>query len=100
MKIENLMSRHVHTCTPADTLNAAANVMWEQDCGAVPVVDAAGRPVGLVTDRDVCMAAFFHGARLADLPVGEVMAKQLHTVRASAPIHDALELMRERQLRR
>ena len=63
MKIENVMTRQVRTCAPGDNLNTAANVMWENDCGSVPVVDATGRAVGMLTDRDVCMAAFFHGAR-------------------------------------
>jgi len=100
MKIEDLMTRDVRTCTPADNLNAAANVMWEQDCGAVPVVDEGGRPVGILTDRDVCMTAFFHGATLSDLNVSGVMAKELSTLKAQASIYDALELMREKQIRR
>jgi len=100
MKIADLMTSPVHTCTVNDTLNAAANVMWEHDCGIVPVVDAGGTLVGVVTDRDICMATFFHGARQAELPVREVMARDLHTLRPEASIHDALELMRRMQVRR
>ena len=99
MKIADLMTAEVQSCAVDDTLNAAANVMWEHDCGIVPVVDADGRLVGVVTDRDVCMAAFFHGSTLADLPVSQVMARDLHTLPPEASIHDALELMREMQVR-
>jgi CBS domain-containing protein len=100
MKIADLMTKTVRTCTVNDSLNAAANVMWEHDCGIVPVVDAAGALAGVVTDRDICMATFFHGARLAELPVREVMARDLHTLRPDAPLFDALELMRRMQVRR
>jgi len=100
MKIADLMTAPVPTCPVDATLNAAANVMWEHDCGIVPVVDEDGALAGVVTDRDVCMAAFFHGARLAELPVREVMARDLHTLRPEASIHDALELMRQMQVRR
>lgn len=100
MKIADLMTSKVRTCTDRDSLNAAAHVMWEHDCGIVPVLDAAGKLVGLVTDRDICMAAFFHGARLSELPVREVMARDLHTVRPEASLHDALALMRRVQVRR
>jgi CBS-domain-containing membrane protein len=100
MKIADLMTTRVQTCNLNDSLNAAANVMWEHDCGIVPVLDAAGKLVGVLTDRDVCMAAFFHGMRLAELPVREVMARDLHTLRPEAPLFDALELMRRMQVRR
>ena len=100
MKITDLMTTKVQTCTVDDNLNAAANVMWEHDCGIVPVVDAAGTLVGVVTDRDICMATFFHGARLVELPVREIMARDLHTLPPEASVHDALELMREMQVRR
>lgn len=100
MKIAELMTAPVRTCTVNDSLNAAANVMWEHDCGIVPVLDAGGKLVGVVTDRDICMAAFFHGARLSELPVREVMARDLHTVRPEASLHDGLELMRAMQVRR
>jgi CBS domain-containing protein len=49
----NLMTRDVATCRPEDPMAAAARIMWERDCGIVPVVDADGRPVGVVTDRDL-----------------------------------------------
>jgi CBS domain-containing protein len=43
--------------------------MWERDCGVVPVVDASGQLVGMLTDRDVCMAAYTRGQPLAAMSV-------------------------------
>ncbi|MBA3541520.1 MAG: CBS domain-containing protein, partial [Deltaproteobacteria bacterium] len=59
-----MMTRSVHTCQPTDTLAAAAKLMWEHDIGALPVVDQVGHVVGMITDRDACMAAYTRGDAL------------------------------------
>lgn len=56
MNIEELMTRNVET--PQDMLSRAAQIMWERDCGCVPVVDASRHLMGILTDRDICMAAY------------------------------------------
>ena len=57
-----------------DSLNRAAQIMWERRCGCVPVIDA-GRVVGLLTDRDVCMAAYTQGRRIDDIAVTTAMSR-------------------------
>jgi CBS domain-containing protein len=52
------MVTDVKTCADHSTLNAAARIMWDNDCGCVPVVDGDGRVVGMITDRDICMTAY------------------------------------------
>ena len=47
------MSPPVLTCRLTDSLSTAAQLMWEQDCGSIPVTDDEGRLVGIVTDRDI-----------------------------------------------
>ena len=69
MNVEQIMNREVKTCAPRDSLNKAAQIMWDTPCGAVPVVDEQGRPVGFLTDRDVCMAAYTQNKPLTELPV-------------------------------
>src|SRR4051812_31561741 len=64
MKIDEIMTRNVRGISPDETLGTAAQIMWENDCGAVPVVETDGRLVGIVTDRDICMAAHLQGAPL------------------------------------
>jgi len=67
MKVEQIMTRIVHTCSENDTLNRAAQLMWENDCGCVPVIhggNGSGAVVGVVTDRDVCMGAYTQGRLL------------------------------------
>lgn len=102
MRIEELMSDDVQYCSPDDTLDAAARLMWDNDCGCVPVCTSDGSPrvVGMITDRDICMSALFNGRSLSDLRVSEAMSREVHVCRpADSPV--AVErLMRDRQIRR
>jgi CBS domain-containing protein len=100
MRVDEAMTKGVRVCHAADTLNEAARQMWENDCGCVVVVDPAGRAIGIVTDRDVCMAAYTRGATLRDHRVSEVMSSQLVTCAPDAPIEKAEILMARHQIRR
>ncbi len=100
MKIDPLFTRTARTLGPAETLSAAAHQLWEGDCGIVPVVDEARRLVGVITDRDICMAALFRGAPLGEIRVADAMARQVLTLAPGAEVREALELMRAYQVRR
>jgi CBS domain-containing protein len=77
MKIAELMTKDVRTCSPDDTLERAAQIMSEKDCDVVPVADDEGRTVGVVTDRDICMAALRTHAPLSEIPVSAATSKDL-----------------------
>lgn len=94
------MTSPVFTCRVGDDLNAAAALMWDHDCGAVPVVDDEGRLVGILTDRDACMAAYTRGQRFGEIGVETVMSRQLATCRPDDPLSLAEELMQTHQVRR
>ncbi|HEV3470972.1 MAG TPA: CBS domain-containing protein [Pyrinomonadaceae bacterium] len=100
MLVEDLMTREVEACRPESSLAEAAAVMWRRDCGAVPVVDEGGAVVGMITDRDICMALATRRAYAADVHVGEVMAGGVISCTPEDDVQEALEVMRERQLRR
>ena len=100
MKVEQVMSRNVKTCLPNDTLNRVAQLMWENDCGCVPVVDDDGRAVGIITDRDVCMAAYTQGGQLSRLCVGSAMAHEVRSCRPTDTVAEAESIMRAAQVRR
>jgi CBS domain-containing protein len=99
MHISQLMHRHPKTCSPEDSLAAAARILWEQDVGVVPVVSGA-RLVGMITDRDICMAAYTQGRPLRELRVSTAMSKELHSVHPDDALDVAMRTMRERQVRR
>jgi CBS domain-containing protein len=99
MKIEKVMTRNPHVCSPADTMNHAAQMMWEGDCGFLPVVDG-GRVVGVVTDRDICMGAYTQGVPLWGVPISSVMSKEPWTCLPGDDIRDVEALMKEKKIRR
>lgn len=102
MRVEQLMTKDVAFCDVEDRLSEAARLLWERDCGAVPVVTrtAEGRVVGMITDRDVCMAAYTTGRALDQLHVYDAMSRELHSCRPGDPIGDAEAVMRDAQVRR
>jgi CBS domain-containing protein len=100
MNASELMSLAVSSCGPGDSLQRAAQLMWEADCGAVPVVDGEHRVVGMITDRDVCMAAYTQGEALWRIPVSSAMARKVYGV-AEGDSLDAVEaVMRQARVRR
>jgi CBS domain-containing protein len=100
MQIRSMMSEDIKYCRDSDTLECAARLMWEHDIGCVPVVDDERRVVGMITDRDVCMAAYTQGKCLSDIGVANVMSTRLLTVEADDTLPTAERRMREGQVRR
>jgi CBS domain-containing protein len=100
MKVEDLMSKDVMTIRPHETANEAARLMWECDCGAVPVVDENRRVVGIVTDRDICMAAYTQGRPLYHIQVEAAMTRDPRTCSPDDPIDAAEAIMQQSQVRR
>lgn len=102
MQVEKIMIRDVKACSADETLNRAAQLMWESDCGCVPVIagDGDGRVIGILTDRDICMAAYTQGRTLFEIPVMSAMADKIIACRASDDIRRAETLMHDNQIRR
>lgn len=94
-----LMTEHVRCCGPHDSLTEAAQLMWNGDCGVVPVV-ADGRVVAVITDRDVCMATFTQGKAPSELQVGGAMSKRLVSCAPDASIASVLATMTAERVRR
>jgi len=102
LRVDELMQTDVRTCTPEDFLSEPARIMWERDCGCVPVVsaDGSGRVVGMITDRDICMAALTGGVPLHQALVKGAMAPRVTACRPEDAVADAGALMRSAQVRR
>jgi CBS domain-containing protein len=100
MKVQDFMTHGVQTIRPADSLQSAAQAMWEHDCGTLPVIDEKGRVVAMLTDRDVCMAGFTQGRLLSDIPVATAMSRSLITCRPTDTVAVAEAAMRQHQIRR
>jgi CBS domain-containing protein len=100
LRVQELMTTSPRACSMHDSANTAAGIMWEQDCGAVPVLGDDGRVVGILTDRDICMAAYFRGMPLASISVADIMTSDVCTCRAEDDLSQAERLMQERQINR
>ena len=84
----------------SDSLNRAAQLMWERRCGCLPVLDGDERVVGVLTNRDACMAAYTQGRRLDDLAVTVAMSRPVLTCLPSTTIEDAEDSMMAHAVRR
>jgi CBS domain-containing protein len=99
MKVRDLMTANVDCCDPTTSLTDAAMAMWRRDCGVVPVVQGK-KLVGVITDRDICIATATRHEPPEQIPVGQVMRSEVFTCRPEEDVHDALDTMREHRVRR
>lgn len=100
MRVKELMTPNPCTCSIHDTAAVPAQHMWEHDCGIIPVIDDDGRLAGVVTDRDLCMAAYLQGARLSEIPVETCMSRELTMCHPEDSVQDAEHMMQMRQVHR
>ena len=99
MQVRDIMTDKPACCAPDDTVKDAARLMVENDCGEIPVVDASGAPLGVVTDRDIACRCVAEGKSL-DTPVSEVMSAPAVTVTPETSVDDCCATMEENQIRR
>ena len=99
MKVKELMTTDVRTCTPDTTVAEAAHLMWDGDCGILPVVDD-GELVGVVTDRDMYIALATQNARASHLRVGAVATRDVVTCAPEDDVDAALASMKQARVRR
>ena len=100
MKVQDVMTYDVQSCRPETNLAEAAMQMWRGDFGSLPVVTAAGKVVGMITDRDICMAAATKHRDPTNIRVTEVMSGKVYSCSCDTDIHEALKIMQQKQVRR
>jgi CBS domain-containing protein len=100
MKIRDLMTKEVATCRPDTNLAAAGALMWEHGCGVLPIVDETRKAIGVVTDRDICIALCTRNVRASELTVGDVANPRVLSCTASEDVRTALETMRDGKIHR
>jgi CBS domain-containing protein len=99
MQVREAMSEEVKIVSPDDTIQQAAKLMEQVDCGAIPVREK-DRLVGVVTDRDIAIRAVATGARPDQCKVREVMSPGIKYVFEDETAESAAERMSEFQIRR
>jgi CBS domain-containing protein len=100
MSVGRICLREVDLAEPGESVVEAARRMGERRVGTLVIVDGAGRPVGLVTDRDLAVRVVATGRDPRAISVGEVMTERPQIVSEGTPIESALSLMRSGSFRR
>jgi CBS domain-containing protein len=100
MKVQDVMNKSPKFCSPSTNLAAVTELLWSGGCGALPVVDSNREPVGIITDRDICVALGTRNRRPSELVAEQVMSHPAATCRSTDDIHGALGVMRNRKIRR
>lgn len=99
MKVKDIMTKEPRTCTGDTTVAAAASLLWEGDCGILPVVED-GKLVGVVPDRDMYIALATRNARPSQLKVGAVARTTVAACEPEDDVHRALATMKHERVRR
>ncbi len=100
MRVSDAQSRDVRYCSPDTSLSTAGWMLWEYDCGILPVVDEQRRVVGVITDRDICMSAVTKLRPMSEIRVHEVITGRAYCCKPGDDVRDALKTMRTNQVRR
>jgi CBS domain-containing protein len=87
-------------CGTNTDLAAVASMLWSGGCGALPVTDACNKVVGIITDRDICVALGTRNRRPSEITAGQAMSSNVVMCRSNDDIHAALKVMRTRKMRR
>lgn len=96
MKVRDVMSSNVESCSNQDSLQAVASKMESLNVGAIPVVEN-GQVVGMITDRDLALRGIGHNG---NGHASQVMSNNIVTIDADADLQEASSLMAQHQIRR
>lgn len=99
MKVNQIMTTEPRTCSRGTSFAEAASLMWDGDCGILPVVED-GKLVGIVTDRDMFIALATRNQLASQLNVGEVARETVATCQPEDDVHSALATMKQNRVRR
>ena len=100
MKVREVMTPDPKGIWITESLAGAAREMWENDCGALPIIKDGQKVVGMITDRDICMATAMRDRSPSHISVEEVMSRAIFAAKPEDEITEALSIMREHKIRR
>jgi CBS domain-containing protein len=100
MTVAKICQREVNTVGPEESVRAAAQRMRKRRCGALVVVDATGRVIGMLTDRDIVARIVAQGGATETVPVRDAMTREVKVASERTPIEDVVAAMRAGGFRR
>ncbi len=102
MLVREIMSKNPVCCTADTNLREVAKMMVDNDCGCIPVVEdsAQNKPIGTVTDRDICCRTVAEGKNPLEMSANDIMTKNVVTVTPDMSVEDCCNIMEDNQIRR
>jgi CBS domain-containing protein len=100
VRVHEFMTKRVASVHPATSVERAARLMEECDCGALPVVGDNGVLVGMVTDRDITMRVVARGRDTRHAIVADCMTERVFACYAHESIAECMRQMARHQVRR
>ena len=100
MKVQDAMVNNVSVCRPENNLAEVVAIMWDERCGALPVLDGSGTATSMITDRDICIALGTRNVRASELQVKDVSLPRVFSCGANDDILLALKTMVSQNVRR
>lgn len=100
MKVKDVMVRTPAYCDPDTNLGAAIEILWNRDCGILPIVNAQEKVIGVVTDRDLCIALGTRNQLPGEITVSQVASGKVFACKPDDNIRTALATMAQEKVRR
>ena len=100
MRVQEVMTKTVASCRPDANLSAATALMWEHNCGLLPVVNEPQKLSGVITDRDIAIALGTRDRRASEIRVSEVVYRAAVFCNADDDVRSALRTMAAERVRR
>jgi CBS domain-containing protein len=100
VNVKDVMVRTPASCGPETNLAAATAILWNRNCGILPIVDSRQRVTGVVTDRDLCIAMGTRNRLPGEITLAQVASGKVYSCRPEEAIPVALEVMAQNKVRR
>jgi len=100
MELNTVMTANPACCKQDTPLRQVAQMMADNDCGMIPVVDQQNMPVGVITDRDIAVRAVAGGKDTTRASAGDYMTTPVRTVSQDSSLADCAAAMEAGQIRR
>jgi CBS domain-containing protein len=100
MNVKDVMTTTPAYCTPETNLGAVVEIMWNRNCGFLPVIDQDKKVVSIITDRDICIAVGTRNILPGQLTVADVATQRAICCGMNDDARSALTKMAESRVRR
>lgn len=97
--VQEIMTKDPVCCSPDASLREVSELMRDNDCGEIPVTEQ-GKPIGVVTDRDIVCRTIAEGKDAAKATARECMSSPVDTIKPETTVDEAVQRLEEKQIRR